>query len=468
MVLSVVTLLGILAFAPNPAHAQDLGITQGSFIGYDDLTKELNAIDNSSEKVSMISAGKTVQGRDIWLMIISEPGIASVGEVGNRTVTMFNVRQHGNEPAGTDASLGFLKYLASSIDAAHFLENQVVLVIPMSNPDGAEANTRENANAIDINRDHMSLETPEATAIQNVVLEWKPAVFIDNHEYGGIGIPYLPVQFYNYDLTTMYANNPNTDPGIKAGSLEMMYNWIWPAIKDAGYTVGEYGKITTIGDYEIDMAGGPDPGISRSHFGLHNCLSMLAESETLISSAYLDGGARRVAVQGIVMNATLRFAHENSGLLKLIVENADKSATRKGANMEGEIYLDNETIPAPWGYVIPASASSVIDNLQKHGIELEILNDAMEIDGGSFEPGSALVKLGQPKRALIPLILEKGSSRNQLNGAEVFKITSPLEGYVGSEDEESAQSVPGLDFAPVAAGLLCAIALLRKRRNCIK
>ena len=69
-----------------------------------------------------------------------------------------------------------------------------------SNPDGWAADTRQNADGIDVNRDFMALETPEGRAIAKTIRDWKPDVLNDLHEYG-------PRQYYDTDLLHLWPRN---------------------------------------------------------------------------------------------------------------------------------------------------------------------------------------------------------------------------------------------------------------------
>ncbi|MDV7398374.1 DUF2817 domain-containing protein, partial [Arthrospira platensis SPKY1] len=48
------------------------------------------------------------------------------------------------------------------------------LVIPILNPDGAIAYTRENANQVDLNRDFIHFSQPESRLLQKVYEEFQP------------------------------------------------------------------------------------------------------------------------------------------------------------------------------------------------------------------------------------------------------------------------------------------------------
>jgi hypothetical protein len=67
-------------------------------------------------------------------------------------------------------------------DELDFLASTGVLLIPTMNPDGVNADTRENAAGTDLNRDHIDLSEPETRALAAVQQAAKPAVTFDQHE----------------------------------------------------------------------------------------------------------------------------------------------------------------------------------------------------------------------------------------------------------------------------------------------
>ncbi|MFD0855099.1 hypothetical protein ACFQ07_22855, partial [Actinomadura adrarensis] len=80
--------------------------------------------------------------------------------------------------------------------ATNVLNNALVVVLPIQNPDGREAGTRQNAYGFDMNRDWFARTQPETDAKVALLNQYPPAMFIDAHEMGG----------------TSYFFPPNADP----------------------------------------------------------------------------------------------------------------------------------------------------------------------------------------------------------------------------------------------------------------
>ena len=79
---------------------------------------------------------------------------------------LFYAQQHGDEVSGKDALLYLIRDVAR--DPALLPRDVDLWVMPMVNPDGAEAGTRKNGAGADLNRDHMTLEQPETQALHRV------------------------------------------------------------------------------------------------------------------------------------------------------------------------------------------------------------------------------------------------------------------------------------------------------------
>jgi hypothetical protein len=84
-------------------------------------------------------------------------------------------QMHGNESTTTKALFDVFNTLISGNSIIeHIINTCTLYIIPILNPDGAEAYTRVNANAVDLNRDAQDLSQPESKVLRQAFLSFKP------------------------------------------------------------------------------------------------------------------------------------------------------------------------------------------------------------------------------------------------------------------------------------------------------
>ncbi|RPI06851.1 MAG: peptidase M14 [Ignavibacteriae bacterium] len=113
-----------------------------------------------------------------------------------RTVSLYTVgdgpvkvmlwsQMHGDEPTATMALLDIFNFFTVHQDhvvTKTIREKLTLLIIPMLNPDGAERFTRRTAQLVDINRDALALETPEARILRDVCNKYQPDYGFNLHD----------------------------------------------------------------------------------------------------------------------------------------------------------------------------------------------------------------------------------------------------------------------------------------------
>ena len=122
--------------------------------------------------------GKSVEGRDIYLI-----------SIGNGKTKVFLWSQmHGDEPTATAALFDMFNFFSSENEFADFkkflLSNLSIYFIPMLNPDGAEQFQRRNIFEIDLNRDVLRQQTPEAKILKEVFDSLKADFGFNLHDQG--------------------------------------------------------------------------------------------------------------------------------------------------------------------------------------------------------------------------------------------------------------------------------------------
>jgi len=128
---------------------------RGFYHTYDEVYAVLDTFATEYPSLCRLDTiGYSVQNRAIWAMRVTdypdseehEPEIRLAGNM------------HGDEHIGTEITLYFLGYMlqnyASNTIVQDLIDNHELWVLPTLNPDGKVANTRRNANSVDLNRDY--------------------------------------------------------------------------------------------------------------------------------------------------------------------------------------------------------------------------------------------------------------------------------------------------------------------------
>jgi hypothetical protein len=366
-------------------------------------------LDRSSDRVEVDRIGRSVQGRPLQLVQVGNPAPESLREAADGSVLMYNCSIHGDEPSGREACMQLARDMAASEDpAVERLLSRTTVLFLNSNPDGWAADTRENANDVDINRDLMELASPEGRAIAKTIRDWKPDVLNDLHEYG-------PREFYDTDLLHLWPRNRQVDEAVYRLAKRMNNAYSAPLVESLGYTSGIYGLLVKDGEPFLQVAGDEQARILRNYSGLQHVVGMLSETanEPLDAEEEADPALtnrRRVEVNYTSAVGSAQMIAENTRQVERQTERAAERATARGAAQSGVVYFagqDNaipessdEVDPTPMcGYQLTGDQfGSLRSTLRGHGITWERTSDR-----------GALVSMAQPDSPLIPLLLDARS-----------------------------------------------------------
>ena len=143
---------------------------KGKYIHLDVIFPLLESFKNVFE---ITEIGKSVQQRSIYQVKIG---------TGKTKILMWS-QMHGNEPTTTKGLFDFFNFLSKDSELAQQIKNKYTLLcIPMLNPDGAFAYTRENANSVDLNRDAYLASQPEMKLLRILYEEFKPDYCYNLHD----------------------------------------------------------------------------------------------------------------------------------------------------------------------------------------------------------------------------------------------------------------------------------------------
>jgi hypothetical protein len=137
------------------------------------LLREVNR--HPQARVEVI--GKTVQGRDLALVTLTETALPDT----NKKVFWLVARQHAWETGTSFVAEGLLRFLTSDEPEARKLRDQALWrIVPMMDPDGcANGKVRFNANGYDLNRHWNEVDLRDKRFLQDMPEIWyvKKAIF---------------------------------------------------------------------------------------------------------------------------------------------------------------------------------------------------------------------------------------------------------------------------------------------------
>ena len=166
--------VGLLIFG-NVSYAQSDEFSEALYQRYSDFKEKdiTNRRFKHQEVVSLLEELKTEKDLEIEKVGESIEGrslhLVSLG-TGDTDVFLWS-QMHGDESTATMAIFDILNFFNSDdfqTEKKLMLENLKIHFLPMLNPDGAEKFTRRNALGIDVNRDALRLQSPEAKTLKRI------------------------------------------------------------------------------------------------------------------------------------------------------------------------------------------------------------------------------------------------------------------------------------------------------------
>ncbi|XP_059488316.1 carboxypeptidase M isoform X2 [Neocloeon triangulifer] len=193
---------------------------------YNELTDFLRTTSSQFPNLTALySIGKSVQGRDLWVMVVSASPYEHI--IGKPDVK-YVANMHGNEAVGREMMLHLIHYLVTSYESDQYirwlLDNTRIHILPSMNPDGFEVaregtcdggQGRYNALGFDLNRnfpDYFKQNVKNAQPETEAVKEWvsKIQFTLSGSLHGGALVASYP--FDNTPAASL--SNYNSPPSV--------------------------------------------------------------------------------------------------------------------------------------------------------------------------------------------------------------------------------------------------------------
>jgi hypothetical protein len=266
----------------TPAEADDFRSTPS----YDDTVAFLRRLEAKSPALRLGFYGTSGEGRPMPYVVVSKEGAftPAAARALHKPIVLLVAGIHAGEIDGKDASLMILRDIALG-RAPALLDAATLLVVPIYNVDGHERVSpfnrpnqdgpragmgfRTTTSGLDLNRDHIKLESPEARALVGLFNAWRPHLHVDTHVTDGVDL--------EWTLTFAFAEAPQAAP-----SIQEWWSFNLPPVVSAmargGHRIGPY----------VDLKDGTDPSkgfeswageprLSTGYFNLRNRPTLLVE-----------------------------------------------------------------------------------------------------------------------------------------------------------------------------------------------
>jgi hypothetical protein len=325
---------------------------------YADVTRVIDGLVATSPLVYTESFGKTEEGRELPLLVISDPKVATPAAARKlaRPIVFVQANIHAGEVEGKEAILKLARRLVSG-DLKPMTRQIVFLIAPDYNADGNEkvnvtnrtaqngpvagVGTRENSKGFDLNRDYIKLDTAEARSLVGFMNKWDPHVLVDLHTTNG--------SYHGYHLTYSPILNPNADPRLVEFTKSRMLAPIRQAmLKTHNWQIYDYGNFAPEdgGGRESARIDPANPGnvtwrtfdhrprFGNNYAGLRNRIAILSEAYS-----YLDFKGRIDVTENFV-EEIYRSVQANAKQIMSLTSQADRMFTGPASSKPVELGVD--------------------------------------------------------------------------------------------------------------------------------
>ena len=441
---------------------------------YDDVMGFCRVLSERTPVVTLADLGTSHEGRRLPLLILAEPAIKTADEAkrSGKLVVFAMGNIHAGEVCGKEALLMLAREIATATERP-LLEDLVIVFAPILNADGNEriltknrprqngpehgVGVRANAQGLDLNRDHVKLESPEVRSLARALSRWDPAIFVDCHTTNG--------SFHQYTLTYDGPRHPATHPDIIRFARDDFLPEVSRRLeKETGYKTFFYGNFDPT--HERWKSYPALPRYNTPYVGLRNRLGILSEAHAYVSFHDRVLGTKEFVRHCLELCAERKEAIGN--LLKMARQETGKTVehaqTAKQVALQSESvslgkytvpgYVEREedgkrvrtdeprdyevdfigkeqataTVARPYAYLIPPRNEAAVKNLLHHGASAVELREDARLDVEVYRIRK-LTRSDRPyeQHRCVSLEVEKRfESRIVAAGTKVVRTDQPL------------------------------------------
>ncbi|HTM40072.1 MAG TPA: M14 family zinc carboxypeptidase [Terriglobales bacterium] len=417
----------------------------GELVGTVKAYAYCRALAAASPRVRVFTLGHSEEGRDIILLAIAdEAGIRELDQLKAATAALadprrtdpaaaqrlintarpiyyFNAALHSDETGSTEAMLELAYRLAVSEQPMirRIRERLVVLINPISNPDGRDKvvdwfyaylkGKTDYANLprqsppywskytfVDINRDTHQQTHETTKAVHRMFHEWHPTVVHDLHE----GVPML----MTWNGTGPY--NPDVDPITYAEFLELSFHevQVMTAMAMPGVSTWNFGEA--FAHLYLDS-------VAMNHNSIGRGYETFGNGSTETMRRTIDPSDTKMEwyrplppkSQEVVWSARDNLNYQETAALAALDYSADHAPHMlQNFYKKGWDSWQKGLGEPPYAFLIPADqgdrmrVAQMVGRLIGQHIEVAVAQAPIQLKDGSFPAGTYVVRLDQPYR----------------------------------------------------------------------
>ncbi|UCD76712.1 MAG: hypothetical protein JSV91_07250 [Phycisphaerales bacterium] len=412
-----------------------------------ELLQRIDAVDDERTNLMHLTEfGRSFEGRTLPLAIIADPPVRTPEEAkatGKPIVYAWG-DIHAGEVCGKEALLMLARELVTTPDHP-LLDDLIILLAPIYNADGNDRmdrnnrpgqvgpeegmGQRRNAQNLDLNRDWVKLESPEAQAMVGVFNDWDPHITIDLHTTNG--------SHHRNALTFDGLLNPS----CHEPALRFVHHELLPAVSErleerTGYKSFYYGNFNRA--QTIWATYSCDPRFSGPYCGLRGHLAILSEAYAYIS--YKD----RVMVTLEFVREIMTYAIENRDRVIELHEQARAETIVAGENPQpGDVVgIQHRLVAFNSPATVPGYVMEPGEGRRRRPRPTEVEKDYQVIHLGRFEP---TLSVRRPYAYLLKPGLDGVVEKLRQHGIEVmpFEGDARVEAYTVMQIDRAQRTYQG-------------------------
>ena len=416
-------------------------------VRYAALVRYLHTLAEASDRATLAVYGETHEGRALYRLTITSPDnhaqLEHIREQNAKladprrladgeqaeillatlpAVAWLNYSIHGDELSSTDAALYVAYHLVAARDrrTARLLEEVVVQLVPLVNPDGRErylshleqltgvvsspdlqsmqhqalwSRGRGNHYLFDLNRDWLVHVQPEVRALAEVMLSWNPHLLVDSHEQGA------------YET---YLFDPPREP-INLHLSPTVLEWRRRFSADQAAAFNRYGWSYYTKDWYSEWS----PIYTNSWASIQGAIGLLYEQARVDGTSVRHATGREVGYRETVHH------HIVSTLANLETLRANRREILEDFVRDRQWALGEED-PNVGVFLLPpaedtARWNQLVELMERQGIEVEFARESFDVPNTidvwgdklarrAFPEGTLIARLQQPHRRMLRVL----------------------------------------------------------------